>query len=131
MNAPKLGYVIIYVPDVTSAVTFYERAFGIERRFVHESGTYAEMETGASALAFADEETTPSKGSFETNRADRKAAGAEVALVVKDVRAAFDQAMANGATAVTEPVDKPWGQTVSYVRDLNGFLVELCSAVAH
>jgi hypothetical protein len=30
---------------------------------------------------------------------------------------------------VVEPVDKPWGKTISYVRDLNGFIVELCSVV--
>jgi len=28
---------------------------------------------------------------------------------------------------VSEPETKPWGQTVAYVRDRNGFLVELCS----
>jgi lactoylglutathione lyase len=42
----ELGYVIVYVPDVAATVAFYERAFGIKRRFIHESGTYAEMETG-------------------------------------------------------------------------------------
>jgi len=30
---------------------------------------------------------------------------------------------------VQPPVAKPWGQVVSYVRDVNGFLVELCTAV--
>ena len=128
-QSTKLGYVIIYVPDVSRAVSFYERAFRVQRRFVHESGTYAEMETGATALAFADEVDTPNRGAFETNRSDRRAAGAEVAFVVADVRAAFVHAIESGATAVTEPVDKPWGQTISYVRDLNGFLVEICSAV--
>ena len=34
----RLGYVILYVPDVAAAVEFYERAFGLSRRFVHESG---------------------------------------------------------------------------------------------
>lgn len=126
---PKLGYVIIYVPDVARAVSFYERAFGVQRRFVHDSGKYAEMETGATALAFADEVDTPNRGAFETNRGDRRAAGAEVAFVVGDVREAFARALESGATAVTDPVDKPWGQTISYVRDLNGFLVEICSAV--
>jgi len=29
----KLGYAIFYVPDVEAAVTFYERAFGLKRRF--------------------------------------------------------------------------------------------------
>ena len=48
----KLGYVIVYVADVAATVAFYERAFSLKRRFVHESGQYAEMETGATALAF-------------------------------------------------------------------------------
>ena len=50
----RLGYVIIYVSDLEATVVFYEKAFGIARRFIHESG-YAEMDTGATALAFATE----------------------------------------------------------------------------
>ena len=38
-------------------------------------------------------------------------------------------ALAAGATAVRAPAKKPWGQIVSYVRDNNGFLVEICSPV--
>jgi catechol 2,3-dioxygenase-like lactoylglutathione lyase family enzyme len=34
----KLGYAIIYVPDVPASVEFFENAFGLKRRFVHESG---------------------------------------------------------------------------------------------
>lgn len=129
MNEIRLGYVILYVPDVAAAMDFYERAFGLPRRFVHESGTYAELETGATALAFADENTTPTAGAFELNRRDRKACGAEVGLVVTDVSVAYQRALAAGATAVLEPVEKPWGQTVAYVRDDCGFLVELCTEV--
>lgn len=39
--------------DVAKAVAFYEAAFGLARRFVHETGQYAEMETGSTRLAFA------------------------------------------------------------------------------
>ena len=94
---------------------------------MHESGTYAEMETGATALAFADELDTVTSGEFQHNRVDGNAAGAEVAFIVE--HATFAQALANGATFVIAPVEKPWGQTVSYLRDLNGFLVEICTAV--
>jgi catechol 2,3-dioxygenase-like lactoylglutathione lyase family enzyme len=38
----KLAYVILYVPRVRDAVEFYERAFGLKCRLVHESGAYAE-----------------------------------------------------------------------------------------
>lgn len=127
----KLAYVILYVSDVAATVAFYERAFGVARRFVHESGQYAEMETGATALAFAAEELASSHvRQFHRNRAEDDPAGAEVAFVTADVAADFERAVAAGASPVAQPAQKPWGQTVSYVRDHNGFLVEICSAIA-
>ncbi len=42
----RLGYVIFYVRDVSETVQFYQKAFGLTCRFTHESGAYAEMETG-------------------------------------------------------------------------------------
>ena len=128
--AVKLGYVIVYVPNVEEAVRFYEQAFGLARRFVHESGEYAELETGQTALAFANEKASTITHAFALNRAGTTPAGVEVALVSADPRAAFAKAVAAGAVAVLEPTVKPWGQTISYVRDLNGFVVELCSPVS-
>ena len=52
----RLAYTILYVPDVAGSLAFYEHAFGLKRRFLHENGTYGELETGATALAFAAEE---------------------------------------------------------------------------
>lgn len=126
----KLGYVILYVPSVADTVSFYERAFGVACRFVHESGQYAEMETGATALAFASEESVSTAGyGFRSNRLADRPAGAEVAFVSNDVSSNFHRAIKAGASSVLEPTAKPWGQVVSYVRDLNGFLVEICSEV--
>jgi lactoylglutathione lyase len=128
-KTPQLGYVILYVPDVPKAVAFYEAAFLLKRRFLHDSGQYAELETGATALAFADEATTPLGDGFVRNRPGVAPAGAEVGLVTDDVEGAYQRALTAGALAVLAPVAKPWGQVVSYVRDLNGFLVEICSRV--
>jgi|SRR6266436_5593141 uncharacterized glyoxalase superfamily protein PhnB len=127
----KLGYTIIYVADVLATVAFYEKAFGLARRFVHESNLYAEMETGSTALAFAGEAMAEMNGvSIRPNRLGDVAAGIEIALVTDDPAAAYKRAVAVGAIAVKPPVQKPWGQTVAYVRDLNGCLVEICSPVA-
>ena len=127
----KLGYTIIYVADVLATVAFYEKAFGLARRFVHESNLYAEMETGSTALAFAGEAMAEMNGvSIRPNRLGDVAAGIEIALVTDDPAAAYKRAVAVGAIAVKPAVQKPWGQTVAYVRDLNGCLVEICSPVA-
>lgn len=124
----KLGYVIIYTSDVGATVDFYEKAFGLQRRFVHESGQYAEMETGATALAFvADDLAASNVPPYRKNIAREMPAGVEVVLVQDKIEEAFQHAVANGAVPVREPVVKPWGQVVGYVRDNNGVLVELAT----
>jgi lactoylglutathione lyase len=125
----KFSYTILYVQDVPQAVAFYEQAFGLKSRFMHESHQYAEMETGATALAFAANELAQSNlpAGFQANSRAALPAGIEIGLVSDDVPTAFAQAVAAGAIAVTAPKVKPWGQTVAYVRDLDGILVEICS----
>ena len=125
------GYTIVYVPDVQAAVSFYESAFGFAMRFNADDWDYAELETGDTTLAFAAEKMADLLGtSITPNRADATAAGIELAFVTEDVRSAFTRATEAGATPVTDPHQTPWGQTVSYVRDQNGVLIEICSPVS-
>jgi len=123
----RFKYTILYVRDVGRSVDFYERAFGLERRFVHESGQYAEMETGATALAFLSNELAAGNfpGDFRRNDPKEPPAGVEVAFVAEDVGAAYRAVVEAGAAATAEPKTKPWGQTVAYVRDPDGVLVEI------
>lgn len=53
----------------------------------------------------------------------------EVCFVTDDVTTAFDHAVDAGCIALVPPDEKPWGQTVSYVRDLNGCIVEIASPI--
>lgn len=125
----KLGYVIIYVPDVAESLTFYESAFGLERRFLHESGSYGELATGETTLAFASHSLASSTfpdGHVQASGSLRPL-GMEIALVSPDVRAAHAKALAAGAVELVKPAEKPWGQVVSYVRCPAGTLIELCS----
>jgi lactoylglutathione lyase len=127
----KLGYTIIYVADVLETVAFYEKAFGLKPRFVHESNLYAELDTGNTTLAFAGEPMAAiNELAIRPNRKADVAAGFEIAFVTIDPEAAYGQAVDAGASAVKPPTLKPWGQMVGYVRDLNGCLVELCSPIA-
>lgn len=127
----KFGYTIVYVPEVTAAIEFWERAFGLTRRFVDETGSYGELATGETVLSFAaDSMATANHLTIRPNRAEDDAPGIELALVTDDVEAAFDQAIAAGATAIAAAEVKPWGQTVAYVRDLNGVLIELCTPIS-
>jgi predicted enzyme related to lactoylglutathione lyase len=123
----QFGYTILYVPDVAATVRFYEQAFGLKLRFADPAGQYAEMDTGAVALAFAQEAMAKEHGlTIVPNRPANPAAGVEIALVSADVGAAYHRAVQSGAAPIKAPTVKPWGQTVGYVRDNNGVLVELC-----
>jgi lactoylglutathione lyase len=66
-------------------------------------------------------------GGFHENDPAEPPAGVEIAFVAEDVGAAFRSALEAGATKVAEPKTKLWGQTVAYVRDPDGVLVELGS----
>jgi uncharacterized glyoxalase superfamily protein PhnB len=124
------GYTIVYVPDVQAAVDFYGQAFGISSRFVSEEGGYAELESGDTTLSFAANYMAESLGfTITPNTPGSNPAGIELAFVTDTVQVDFDRAVSAGCTPVTAPHVTPWGQTVSYVRDLNGVLVEICSPV--
>jgi catechol 2,3-dioxygenase-like lactoylglutathione lyase family enzyme len=127
----KFGYTIIYVPDVSASLRFFETAFGFSRRFLHESGTYGELDTGETTLAFAahalGDMNFPS-GHIAAHESPRPL-GMEVAFVTPDVEKAHANALSSGATELSAPKAKPWGQVVSYVRCPDGTLVELCTPV--
>lgn len=116
------------MPDVEAAVAFYEKAFGLSRNFVAEDASFGELNTGETKLAFASEQMGDSHydGGFQRPSAERPF-NIEIALVFDDVGEAFARALENGASPLSEPVEKPWGQVVAYVRDPFGTLVELAT----
>ena len=127
----ELGYTLLYVDDVEKTMEFYSRAFELSANFLHESKQYGEMATGQTRLGFVHHETASSHGfDYARTESSKPPPAFEIGLITEDVEGAFKRALEAGAVTVAEPDKKPWGQVVSYVRDLNGFLVEICSPVS-
>jgi len=122
----KFGYTILYVEDVRRSLDFYTKAFGLATKFLHDSGDFGELDTGATALAFSSRRLM-AQLKKNPRAADAKAPCFEIALTTDDVPTAVARAVAAGATLVQNPEQMPWGQTVAYVADLDGFLVEVCT----
>lgn len=123
-----MGYTLLYVDDVRKSMDFYEKAFALKKGFLHESNQYGEMATGETKLGFVHHETAESHGfKYEKLSSSKLAPGIEIGLVSNNVQASYDRAIQAGAASVSKPEKKPWGQVVSYVRDCNGLLVEICS----
>lgn len=128
-NSARLGWVILYVPKPVEAIGFYEQAFGLSRGLIVPDGSYAELETGSTTLAFASIELAESHfpGGFQRPAADKPPFNSELALIFDDVPAAWQRALDAGCTALAEPERKPQGQIVGYVRDPFGTLLEIAS----
>ncbi len=128
----KFAYTIVYVPDVAAALAFFQQAFGFQSRFVHESGDYGELDSGETTLAFANHALGHMNfpGGHIAAHSSTQPLGMEIGLATPDVSAAHQRALAAGAVELAAPSQKPWGQTVSYLRSPDGTLIELCSPMA-
>jgi lactoylglutathione lyase len=126
----EFGYTIIYVSNVQQAIDFYEKAFGFQTKFLHESSMYGEMKIGHTTLAFASNALSEQNGlNIVHNQLQNPPAGIEIAFVTNNISAAYQKAVDAGAHPLKEPTQKPWGQIVAYVRDINGVLIELCTPI--
>lgn len=124
----RFAYTILYVEDVTRSLDFYARAFGLATRMCHEAGDYGELDTGSTTLAFSSTALMRQLGKHPVAaRAD--APCFEIALATDDVAAAMRRAVEAGARTVRAPERMPWGQTIAYVADPDGVLVELCTPI--
>lgn len=124
----KFRYTILYVKNVKETLEFYEAAFGSPTKMLHEGGDYGELDTGDTVLAFSSLQLMERIGK-SPSIADPKAPSFEIAFETDNVAAGIAQAVSHGAKLVQGAIDMPWGQTVGYVSDNNGFLVEICTKV--
>ncbi len=125
----KFAYTILYVPDVTQSIIFYEKAFGFKRKFIAPGNEYGELNTGDTTLSFASLEQAKSnlKNGFIASDPSQKPFAIEIAFTTDDVEGACNKAIKEGAIPEAKPVLMPHGQTVAYIRDPNGFLIEICT----
>ena len=117
--------------NVLNAIHFYEQAFGFTQKFVTPDNSYGEVITGETTLSFASKTLALSnlKDGFAESSLNEKPFGIEIGFTTNDVQATINKAIEAGAKLYAAPKEKPWGQVVGYVRDLDGFLIEICTPV--
>lgn len=124
-----LGWVIAYVDDPPAVSAFYVDTFGMASEFIAPDGSYAQLATGPTKLAFASfalgEKNFP--GGVRRPADGEQPANIEITLVTERVDDAYATALGAGCQSLSEPEDKPHGQRVAYVRDPFGTLVELAT----
>ena len=111
---------------------FYQRAFGFSEKMLAPDQSYGEVASGETILSFAHKSLAKSnlKDGFIESDLSKQPFGIEIGFTTDDVTETLAGAVAAGALLLEEPKTKPWGQMVAYVRDLDGFLIEICSEMS-
>lgn len=127
----KYTYTILYVENVVETIEFYERAFGFQRKFITPEKDYGELISGETTVSFASIELGNSnfKNGFQKSSLSNKPFGIELAFTTENIEIDFEKAKKAGATEIEKLTTKPWGQKVGYVKDNNGFLIEICTPI--
>jgi len=110
------------------AIEFYKRAFGARERGRMDAGdkvAHAELEIGGSVVMLSD--AFPQS----TGRPPRELGGTTVSVFVfvEDVDAAFERAVAAGATVIMPANDMFWGDRYGKIRDPFGHEWELATHI--
>lgn len=127
----QYAYTILYVSDVPKTMEFYKKAFGFEQKFLTPENDYGELISGTTTIAFANIELGNSnfKKGFTESKLSEKPFGIELAFTTSEVEKVMASAIKSGAEQLAATVIKPWGQKVGYLRDLNGFIIEICTPI--
>ncbi len=123
MQLEAADYVILIVDDLDRTLDFYTKVLGLKPG--HRSGDYAQLDTGATRIGFYTRPAMAAVVGFALEPAHQTAPGFELGFKVANVDAAYAEILAGGATPVTAPTTRPWGQRTAYVRDPDGHLIEL------
>jgi lactoylglutathione lyase len=125
----KFASVVIYVPDdAKSVLDFYVKAFGLKIKQYDEEFDFGELDTGFTTIAVARH----SAGEFMIgekyfSEADGFPKNIELAFFTEDVALAYTTAIENGCEGLCQPKTMSWGQTVAYVKSIEGTIVGLVS----
>jgi lactoylglutathione lyase len=116
-------YVVLIVADLDAALTFYTNVLGL--RLAHRTGAYAQLDTGRTRISLYERSAM---SEVLASPLDAPAPGApsfELGFKVADVDAAFSSLLEAGAESACSPTDRAWGQRTAYLRDPDGYLIEL------
>ena len=123
----KYSHTIFYVEDVNETVIFYEKAFRFKKNMITGEWDYAELKSGETTIWFASLELGKSNlwGNFTVSSNSKNPFWIEMAFITDNLEKDFQKAI-NEWAILFKPIEKKeWWQKVWYVKDNNGFLIEL------
>ncbi len=128
MRFELADYVIIVVEELDRSLRFYQDVLGLT--LGHRAADYAQFNTGATRISLYTRRAMAATLGADIDPAPSSAPGFELGFKVDDVDAAYAELVNRGATPMTPPTSRAWGQRTAYLRDPDGHLIELAQAIA-
>jgi lactoylglutathione lyase len=132
----RLAYTTLYVEDVQSTLTFYEKAFDAKVHYIIKDKkkiVNAKIATGATVIVLQDAKQAqiPFPGNFTPLQPSQTPMSIGLTFLVMrgEVEDTYQKAVAAGAKPVQEPKIEPNGDEIAYVQDPNGVVVGIMKAV--
>jgi len=107
----EIGYVNVFVSDLTRAVEFYQTALGFELNSADTDHGYASFKAGPISFGIAI------AGDDQQELIGRHTG---VGVVVKDLKAEHERLVAMGVSFSMPPSKQPWGGFMALVDDPDG-----------
>lgn len=118
--------VILAVADVGRSVSFYRDLLGFTVDALYNDPPYAVLSRAGMRLSLAEQgHGAPDHDVVMRTPQDRSTAQAMLVLEVDDAAAVHEQLARAGADLVAPLYSPPWGGHRFFVRDPDGFLVEV------
>ena len=116
----EVGYLNIFVSNLSRAIDFYTRVFGMELIDSEPQFGYARLRAAKISIALA-----------ETDDAELYGRHTGAGLVVANLDAAYETLLAKGATFDMPPTRQPWGGRLAIVADQDQNLFYLDQGEGH
>ncbi len=126
LGAPS--YVVLIVADLERSLRFYVELLGL--RLGHRAGPYAQLDTGTTRVALYERSAMEETLALTLQPPSEDAPSFELGFKVSDVDAIFSELVDMGARPVMPPSDRGWGQRSAYLRDPDGYLIEVVQDLA-
>lgn len=128
MQFELADYVIIIVEDLDRSLNFYQDVLGLT--LGHRAGDYAQFNTGTTRISLYTRRAMAATLGADIDPAPDSAPGFELGFKVNNVDMAYATLVSRGATPMTPPTSRAWGQRTAYVRDPDGHLIEIAQAIS-
>jgi len=117
----------LFVRNFEKALDFYKNTLKLTVKTENLQGKFAEFQIGNTTLGLVTKETATSLFNEKYFENEIKEASLFTLTVkVGSVEKAYEELKTKGVTIISEPKVMPWGWKVMCIKDIEGYIWEIC-----